>query len=410
MSKITELRGQLDDRRSTLAKAFEEAGDDFDMDKVKSLDGADSAAKAAQIKALNDEMSDLGRQIDEIEGFKSIKDGVDELGEVEDHPGHSTKGKAERKAQQKSIGEMFTESIAFTGWKSGMKEGPVASVPVDLKTTFQTDTGWTVFNPRGPKVVDYATRPVMVADILPHGSTNGSAIVYMEETTFTNAAVEVSEGSAKPEAALKLTERTEPVRKIAVWIPVTDEQLADVPQVESYLNNRLGFMVRQRLDSQILVGDGTAPNLAGIEDDSRTGLQTQAKGSDSTPDAVYKAMTKTRVGAFSEPNAAVFHPNDWQQIRLLTTADGIYIWGPPYAAGEERIWGLRVVQATAQTENIALVGDFNQAELVMRSGLDFAVSNSHDTYFIKNMLAIRAELRAALAVYRPAAFCTVTGI
>jgi hypothetical protein len=61
----------------------------------------------------------------------------------------------------------------------------------------------------GPKVVDYAVRPLVVADLLPTINVSLPTYLYMEETTFTNAAVEVAEGSAKPEAALALTERTE---------------------------------------------------------------------------------------------------------------------------------------------------------------------------------------------------------
>jgi HK97 family phage major capsid protein len=79
-------------------------------------------------------------------------------------------------------------------------------------------------------------------------------------------------------------------------------------------------------------------------------------------------------------------------------------------AGPERMWGLPVVVTTAQTEDTGLVGDFRQAALYLRQGIDVQVSNQHDDYFVRNLLAIRAEMRAALAVYRPAAFCTVTGI
>jgi HK97 family phage major capsid protein len=105
------------------------------------------------------------------------------------------------------------------------------------------------------------------------------------------------------------------------------------------------------------------------------------------------------------------HPNDWQDIRLLRTADGIYIWGNPSDAGPERIWGLRVAMAQASTENTAIVGDFaNFSELAVRSGIDVQVSNSHSTYFVEGKVAVRADIRAAFVVYRPSAFCTVTGI
>ncbi len=109
-------------------------------------------------------------------------------------------------------------------------------------------------------------------------------------------------------------------------------------------------------------------------------------------------------------NAAVFHPNDWQDMRLLSTADRVYIWGSPSDLGPERIWGLRAAMAQALTEGTALVGDTNYLELAVRRGIDVQVSNSHSTYFVEGKQAIRADMRVALVVYRPAAFATVTGI
>ena len=88
------------------------------------------------------------------------------------------------------------------------------------------------------------------------------------------------------------------------------------------------------------------------------------------------------------------HPNDWQDMRLLRTADGIYIWGNPSDAGPELIWGLAVAQAVAQTENTAVVGDFATfSELAIRRGIDVQVSNSHGSFFIEGKQAMRADIR-----------------
>jgi HK97 family phage major capsid protein len=238
--------------------------------------------------------------------------------------------------------------------------------------------------------------------------------VFMEETTFTNNAAEVDESvegtpGTYPEAALATTEQSSPVRKIAVWLPVSDEQLEDVAQVTGYINNRLPFMLRQRLDGQVLNGDGVAPNLDGIL--NVAGIQTYALAAEPVFDAVHKGITLVNVTGRASADAIAMHSNDWQDLRLTRTADGIYILGNPSEVGIPRLWGLPVVVNETIAENTALVGDFGgYSELSFKRGIDIQVSNSHDTFFIEGKQAFRADVRVALVVYRPAAFCTVTGI
>ncbi len=408
MPQLDELIEKIQAKQAELARIFDEAGPTVDLTKVTSISG-DTHAKAEQIRKQNDELTDLGKQRDELTAVRNAAEKVrvaqtggdkaDAGGEQGAEPG-SPQFKA---PQTKSFGEAFTESKAFKN------PGAEAKLDIELKTLFQTSAGWAPETTRTGRVVPFATRPVQVTDIIPMTTTGQAAVVYMEETTFTNNGAETAEGGLYPEAALTLTEQSSTVRKISVYLPVTDEQIEDEPQVRGYIDNRLPFMVRQRLDGQILVGNGTAPNLRGIL--NVVGIQTQAKGTDPTPDAVYKAMTKVRTVGFAEPNVAIFHPNDWQDIRLLRTADGLYIWGNPSEAGPERIWGLQVAQAVALTENTAVVGDFaNFAELAVRRGMDVQVSNSHADYFVNGKQAVRADTRVALVWYRPAAFCTVTGV
>lgn len=424
-TELVEARGKLQAKQKELADIFTAAktaqGYDFTQVKGMGLDG-DQAARVEAVQAKNAELNDLADKVKSLQDVEDMAAGIKRLGDDFKQPAggglHPAPGTGGQAAQAKSLGQLFVESEAYT--KRGQrKEADIDVSGMDpygkgdtfrgIKTLMSTSAGWAPETIRTGKLVEDAQRPVQVLDYIPSVPTSQSAVVYMEETTFTNNAAETSEGSAFAEAALALTEQSSPVRKIAVFLPVTDEQLEDVAQVQAYVNNRLGFMLRQRLDLQVLVGDGTAPNLSGILD--RSGLQTQALGTDPVPDAIYKAMTKVRVTGRATPNLVVLHPNDWQGIRLLRTADGIYIWGSPAEAGPERIWGVPVAQSDAITENTGLVGDFAMhSELAIRRNITLKVSDSHDDYFVKGKQAIRADMRVALQVYRPEAFCSVTGI
>jgi HK97 family phage major capsid protein len=78
-------------------------------------------------------------------------------------------------------------------------------------------------------------------------------------------------------------------------------------------------------------------------------------------------MVKIMIGPFVDPDGVVMHPLDWQDIQLLKTADGIYIYGSPnQALATPRIWGLPVVVTTAITQNTALVGAFRIGAQVWR--------------------------------------------
>jgi HK97 family phage major capsid protein len=405
---LKEAQGKLDAKNKELWSVLDEAGPDLDMSKVTSIEG-DTKAKVEWIRAKNAEIDEVGK---EVEGYRQVAKAAAmrrRAGGAEGgaEPGGDLKDKQDRReVETKSFGELFVKSKAFTG-KQG-SSGPEATLDLDLKTLMQTSAGWLPETTRTGRVVDYATRPIQVLDLIPTTTTSQAAVVYMEETTFTNNAAETAEAGTYPESALELTEVSSPVRKIATFIPITDEQLEDVEQARGYVDNRLRFMLRQRMDGQILVGNGTAPNLRGLNNVS--GIQTQAKGSDPTPDAFYKAMTKIRVTGRAVPDMHVMHPNDWMDIRLLRTSDGVYIWGNPSEAGPERLWGLPVAQSDAQTENTGLTLDTSFTELAMRRGIVVQVSNSHGTYFVEGKQAVRADVRAAFIVYRPAAVCTVTGI
>jgi hypothetical protein len=283
------------------------------------------------------------------------------------------------KKEAKSFGRMFVESDAYKRRvKNGI--GPDSSIDIELKTLMSRSAGFAPESLRNGRIVDAATRPLQVIDILPMLPTSYDHVKYMEETIFTNNAAEAAEGGAYQEAALAYEEKSEPVQKIAVFIPVTDEQLEDVSFIESRIDMKLRFMLMQRLDYQCINGSGSSPNLRGIL--NKPSIQTQAKAGDPGPD----------------------------DIRLLRTADGIYIWGSPSEAGPERIWGAPVAQADSLTEGTSVLGDFaNFSYLASKRGIDMQVGFINDDFKLGRR-SIRADLRTVLIWERATAFCTVTGM
>lgn len=369
-----------------------------------------------KMQQLNTEMADLGKEVERLKGIADqaaeIKSAQDQYNTPVDNVGHGpTNGRPQ--AEGKSLGEMFTDSPSYKRFAADTRvQGTVAAVDApytNFKATFTTTASSLTMRGQQPGLVMVENQRLTVADLLSSGRTNENVITYFQEDTYTNAATAVLEEGAKPEATFDTSEATAPVRKIAVVARVTDEFFQDFPAMQSYINGRMVFMVEEKEEYYLLNGTGTAPQIKGILQYAT--IQTQAKGADPVPDAVYKAMTKVRYTGFYEPDAAVFHPNDWQDVRLLRTTDGIYIWGNPSEDAPERIWGLKVVVTTAMTENTALVGAFKLGgQVFRREGIRIETTNSDASDFQYNRIAIRAEERLALAVWRPKAFCTVTGI
>ncbi len=408
-----QLLEKLNAKRAELAEIFAKAATKVDGQDRYNL----TPAQLDDVKARNAEIDDLAKQIEDLQAADEIFQKNNEAMRASNRPanqlplGQKNDGERQQTREVKSLGQLFVESREYKE-RRGIKGLEVKLNEFDfleVKTLMETAAGFAPQSIRTGKVVEYAHRRPVVADIIPQSPTEQSSVVYMEETTSTNNAATRLEGGQAGESAIAYTERTAPVREIATFLPVTEIQLEDVGQAESLINNRLLSFLDLTEEVQLLTGDGSAPNIDGFL--NKSGVQSQAKSTDPVPDAIYKGITKVRATGMAEPSAIVIHPNDWQDIRLLRTTDGIYIWGNPSEAGPERVWGLPAVVTTAETENTALLGDFQlYSEIFRRRGANIKVSDSHSDYFIKGKLAIRADKRVALAIYRATAFCKVTGI
>jgi HK97 family phage major capsid protein len=319
----------------------------------------------------------------------------------------------------KSLGEQFVTSAAYDFFKGGGHRTSAAwrspSVELFLGTTLTSDPasgGALIVPDYQPGILPIVQRRLMVADLFAPGTTDSNVVTYMQETLFTNAAAPVLEGGAKPESALTFAPVTDPVRKIAHWLPVTEEMLEDVAQIRSYIDARLKLGVQLAEENQLLNGDGVAPNLLGVS--KRAGLKADVvRGvAENIADAIFRQIMGIFATSFLMPDGIAINPTDWATTALMKTTTGEYLTGGPFADIQTpTLWGLPLAVTPVQPVGVALVGAYKQAAQIFRKGgIRVEASNSHNDYFIKNLVAIRAEERLALAVYRPGAFGEVTSL
>lgn len=317
----------------------------------------------------------------------------------------------------RSLGAQFVGSDAFDFLRQGGHRTRSAwtSPSVELfETTLTEDPtsgGKLIIPDYRPGIVPLLFKRLVVADLIAQGTTVSNLVVYMKETLFTNAAATVLEGAAKPESALAFDQASDPVRKIAHFLPVTEEMLEDAPAIASYIDARLRLGIGLTEENQLLNGTVTAPDIIGIL--NRTGLSPAwPRGTDSNIDAVFKQISYIASNVFVQPSGICMNPANWQTVQLTKTAMGTYMGTGPFMGPQApTLWGVPVAVTPTIAAGTALVGDFaGSAQIFRRGGLRVEASNSHQDFFIKNLVAIRAEERLALCVYRPAAFGTVTGL
>jgi HK97 family phage major capsid protein len=98
---------------------------------------------------------------------------------------------------------------------------------------------------------------------------------------------------------------------------------------------------------------------------------------------------------------------DWRQMQALKDAEDRYLGNGPFGPVLNLLWQVPVVATPSMPQDEFLVGSFRLAAMLFdRMDPALFISDSHDDYFIKNMLAVLAEERVALTIKRPTAFVT----
>ena len=359
--------------------------------------GETTASTAKSIEAMDATIKSI------TEGMEAAKKRMDEL---EAKAGRIPEPTA---TEVKSPGQTFIESEAYKAVKD--KGIPIRSQPVQVKTLITGASlgnlaGYLYSSYRVPGIVEDPRRAARVRSLLNVIPTTAGAIDWIRETGFTNNAAVVAEGEEKPESAITFENKSNTIKTIAHWIPVTKQILADAPGLQAYIDSKLIYGLYLKEDDELLYGTGEDGDIHGITTDEDVQTYNWSDGTvgDTKLDAIRRAMTKAYL-AYYPVNGIVLHPSDWEDIELLKSSDGLYVWVNVVVGGQERLWRTPVVVSAALTPGTFITGAFDLgATLWDRQEVSISVSGSHSDYFIKNKLAILCEERVELTVERPESF------
>lgn len=354
-------------------------------------EGKETTAKAVELaQKATDELETAFKRIKEIE--QQVAEGI-KAGKVE-----ATETFGELFAKSESVKNFFAGNVARARFSSekGLNIGGL-----EAKNTI-VNSDATTAPQRNPGVIPGISNRLTALDLIPSLNTTANVIESTREATFTNSAAETTEGSAKPQSAITFELLTTNIATIATWLKISKQLAADAPALASYINIRLAYAVNKRRDQQIIIGDGTPPNVSGITDTGNFTAFVPVSGGTKL-DGIAAMIAELEAKGYTA-TGVMMNPRDLWAINTLKTTDGLYIFGDPHRGPVTGPWGLPTVTNVSVPVGKAIVADFAEAyQWWNRQGTVVEMFEQDEDNVQKNLVTIRAETRGALETRLPGA-------
>lgn len=314
---------------------------------------------------------------------------------------------AEAPSLDESYGAQFIKNAEYASFQRKTSRG---SIGLELKNTVTNAIGST-YSERRPGLVENAFREFTIEQLLTSIPTSSNAIDWVRENVFTNAAAEAAEGAQIAESSLTFTTGTMPVQNVAHFIKITRQLAMDNASLAAFINRRMVYGVNFRVESQLVSGNGTAPNIEGITKAGNftahgyTAASLAALGLSPTNrlDLIGKMIGDCALADYPA-DVVIMNTADWWNLRLSKDSQGRYLLGDPASAVAPTLFGRPVVASNAMVAGSVWVGSLSQAmTLHNREGIVVDMSDSDGNNFQLGLVSIRAMRRLALTVEKPAA-------
>jgi HK97 family phage major capsid protein len=208
------------------------------------------------------------------------------------------------------------------------------------------------------------------------GSITSGRALWTEETDEQGAPIFLGEGATKPQGSVLYINKTQDVKKVAVYAKMTLEMLEDLPQFVSFITRNLERRLDIVVENQLFNGNGLGDNLTGIDSYAQafTGGGLAGNVDDANELDVIEAVALQVKEANGMPETLFVHPSTMAKIRLIKDTVGRPIWKDYVTpAGEFVYSGLRVIETLAVTEGNFVGGETSVVNVLNRSGLQIQI-------------------------------------
>lgn len=391
----------------------------------KGLDGV----QAKQLAALAEQKTEWKKHYDELKAAGADSAEVKILADraikrLDALEAEWSRPDAHKFGEQKTVGELVAENESINelakrskpggaGWvrglaatmpiKSFMQFAEFAPFGQEFKTTITSSAVGSstigILTPqRLPGISKPGVRRIRVRDLMTRMTTTHNSVEYVKENAFTNAASPTAETISKPESALTFTIAQSNVKTIASWLPASRQILDDFGALAGYINQRLLEGLKDVEDYEIVAGDGTGQHLTGLSTSATAYDTARNVTGDTYIDKINHGISQIE-DVLQVADGIILHPRDWRAIQLIKTEEGganrgMYLMGGPKGDAVPTLWGLPVATTTAVSRGTFYVGAFEMYCVIAdRMDARIDISTEHYDYFVRNMVAIRAEER-----------------
>jgi len=247
------------------------------------------------------------------------------------------------------------------------------------------------------------TRPVHIRQLLSIGSTQSDVVRYVKESGYTNGAAITAEGATFAQSDFDMTAVNANVKKIGTYFRISEEMLADTPQLTSYLSARAPEKLLEVEDANILTGS----DLGGIINSApafAAGDYADTVESANQFDVIVASLNQLALLNYNA-DTILLNPTDFHKILLLKDTTNNYLKDQVYGGLTPVFMGVRVVLNSAIAAGDFLIGNFSVGtQLWVRQGVNVEFFREDGTNVRDGFVTVRVSERIALTNYLPNAF------